>query len=420
MDDLKFNFEDDDTFQFGSNNDDTNDELNIKSHNNKGKLKIKKSKPKLNKPQRYEQPVKQTYNPQPVFQDKTFESFSNPSKRMPPPPEIEEDDEEEEGMSEQSFQNNDQMSDMNDDQEYNGGNEHSEVQPSEGFSSIDDEKEDILFKLHRIQNKGVKISKKFNMYSDIREMRSELKKICRDSELNSSLKFSKRMLMAVVSGSEFLNKRYDPFGVELNGWSETVMENVNDGDYDGTFERLHDKYAGKVNTPPEIELLLSLAGSAAMFHMTSSMFKSVPNLGEMARQNPDMQKAMKSMADSLMKAQSQPQSQPQPSQRDDRSQFNNESINDFNEPEFQQKSTGRREMKGPSMDLSNFGNVLPPPQPSRAMPKESPIYFEDSDQGITSSEESNISVRQVSVTAGGTRRGRKSKINATKENTIEI
>jgi len=232
--------------------------------------------------------------------------------------------------------------------------------------------------------------------------------------------------MAVVSGSEFLNKRYDPFGVELNGWSETVMENVNDGDYDGTFERLHDKYAGKVNTPPEIELLLSLAGSAAMFHMTSSMFKSVPNLGEMARQNPDMQKAMKSMADSLMKAQSQPQpqqqqqQQQQSNQHDDHRQFNNESINDFNDPDFQQKSTGRREMKGPSMDLSNFGNVLPPPMPSRAMPKDASTYFEESDQGITTSEESNISVRQVSVTAGGTRRGRKPKMNATKENTIEI
>ena len=77
-------------------------------------------------------------------------------------------------------------------------------------------------------------------------------------------------------------------------------------------------------------------------------------------------------------------------------------------------------MKGPSMDLSNFGNVLPPPQPSRAMPKEPETYYDDSNQSITSSEESNISVRQVSVTAGGTRRGRKSKINATKENTIEI
>ena len=417
MDDLKFNFEDDDTFEFGSNNDNTNDELIIKN-NKKGKLKIKKSKSKFNKPQKQEQPMKQHYNPQPVFQDKTFESFSNPTKRMPMQEEEDEDnDENNEETSEQSFQNNDQMSELND-QEYNGGNaEHTEVYPSEGFSSIDDEKEDILFKLHRIQNKGVKISKKFNMYSDIREMRAELKKIRRDSELNSSLKFSKRMLMAVVSGSEFLNKRYDPFGVELNGWSETVMENVNDGDYDGTFERLHDKYAGKVNTPPEIELLLSLAGSAAMFHMTSTMFKSVPNLGDMARQNPDMQKAMKSMAESLMKAQSQ---QPQQS-TNEQSNFNNESINDFDENNFKPQSTGgRREMKGPSMDLSNFGNVLPPPMPSRSVPKESQVFYQESDNGITTSEESNISVRQVSVTTGGGKRGRKPKINATKENTIEI
>ena len=415
MDDLKFNFEDDDTFEFGTNNDDTNDELNIKK-SKKEKLKIKKTK-KEKKP--YIAPVIQKkYNPQPIFQDKTFESFSNPTKRMPNNiPEDEEDDGEEddnEDMSEQSFKN-DQMSEQNEEdyQQY-GNEEHTDVLPSEGFSTIDDEKEDILFKLHRIQNKGVKLSKKFNMYSDIREMRAELKKIRRDSELNSSLKFSKRMLMAVVSGSEFLNKRYDPFGVELNGWSETVMENVNDGDYDNVFERLHDKYSGKVNTPPEIELLLSLAGSAAMFHMTSTMFKSVPNLGEMARQNPDMQKAMKSMADSLMKAQMQPQ------QNNTHQQQHNNNINDFDEPTILPNSTGRREMKGPSVDLSNFGNVLPPPMPSRAIPKENPTFFGESDNEITTSEESNISVRQVSVTTGGGKRGRKPKINATKENTIEI
>ena len=77
-------------------------------------------------------------------------------------------------------------------------------------------------------------------------------------------------------------------------------------------------------------------------------------------------------------------------------------------------------MKGPSMDLSNFGNVLPPPMPSRSVPKESQVFYQESDNGITTSEESNISVRQVSVTTGGGKRGRKPKINATKENTIEI
>ena len=45
--------------------------------------------------------------------------------------------------------------------------------------------------------------------------------------------------MAVTSGVEYLNGKFDPFDIRLEGWSENMMENV--GDYDEVFEELHDK-----------------------------------------------------------------------------------------------------------------------------------------------------------------------------------
>ena len=230
-------------------------------------------------------------------------------------------------------------------------------------------------------------------------MRSDFERIKRDHEVNGSIKFSRRMLMAVVSASEFLNKRYDPFGVELNGWSETVMENTTDGDYDNVFERLHDKYAGKVNTPPELELMLSLAGSAIMFHMTSTMFKSIPNLNSMAKNNPDMQQAMSNMAQNLM----------------------NQATQNQNEKE-EPPSEGRRKMRGPSMNLSDMGGMMPPPMPSSTYPQRRSPEIPESvlSDDDTMSELSGMSIKQVSVTAGGTRRGRKPKVIANKENTIDI
>ena len=36
------------------------------------------------------------------------------------------------------------------------------------------------------------------------------------------------MLMAAVTGAEFLNKKFDPIGAKLDGWSESVMDNIND------------------------------------------------------------------------------------------------------------------------------------------------------------------------------------------------
>jgi hypothetical protein len=83
-------------------------------------------------------------------------------------------------------------------------------------------------------------------------------------------------------------------------------------------------------------------------------------------------------------------------------------------------------MKGPSIDLSNFGNILPHPMPSRnEMHMNRNIQktkCEEDQISITDSDQSGINVKSVSVAVseGGTRRGRKPKINSTKENTIDI
>ncbi len=346
----------------------------------------------------------------PAFQDKTFEMFSNPTKRAPSEGEPDAFGEESPAQSVQSELSEPHMPMFGGEDDFEADEE---PRPSNGFSSIDDEKQDILYKFHRLESKGVKLFKRFNMQSDVREMRMEFNKIKRDIDVKNSLKFSKQVLMTIVSGTELLNKRYNPVGVELNGWSETVMENMNDGDYDSPLERLHDKYAGKINAPPEMELLMSLAGSAVMFHMTSVMFKSVPDIGNLAKQNPEVKSAMKSVADSILKSQMSPPPREPPM------------------PQSVHTNDGRREMKGPSINLGQFGNMLPTPVMTRSQPEEqaAPIQeennvtFQDNQSDTSSnSSRSGMSVKQVSVAVseGGTRRGRKPKITATRENTIDL
>ena len=52
------------------------------------------------------------------------------------------------------------------------------------------------------------------------------------------------MLIACTTGLEFMNKKYNPFEIQLDGWSENVMENVED--YDEVFEELYVKYRSKM------------------------------------------------------------------------------------------------------------------------------------------------------------------------------
>lgn len=147
--------------------------------------------------------------------------------------------------------------------------------PSEGYKTIEDEKADLLNKIARLVKKGIQSSARLNIYSDIEDIRTEFKRMSYSIEVDQSVKFQRRMLIACVSGIEFLNKKFDPFDLELDGWSENVMESQ--ADYDGVFEELFAKYRSKVSVAPEIKLMFMVGGSAMMFHLSKSMFKKFIN-----------------------------------------------------------------------------------------------------------------------------------------------
>ena len=93
--------------------------------------------------------------------------------------------------------------------------------------------------------------------------------------------------MAAVTGIEFANKKFDPVQAKLEGWSESVMENVED--YDNALIRLVDKYGKSVEVAPEIELLTALIGSGFMFHLSKTILQNpVGILNSLGEQNPDM------------------------------------------------------------------------------------------------------------------------------------
>jgi len=128
-------------------------------------------------------------------------------------------------------------------------------------------------------------------------MKQEYDRIIRDKEIDSSVRFQRKMLMGFVTGTEYLNSKYDPFTIKLDGWSEQVHENI--VDYDDIFEELHQKYKSKgKKMAPELRLFISLTGSAFMFHLTSRMFKesSIPGVEEVFKANPELMKQFQNAA----------------------------------------------------------------------------------------------------------------------------
>ena len=167
-------------------------------------------------------------------------------------------------------------------------NNFNNYQPKEQtLEDILDEKKKILFELERLRRRGIPISKQYSLASNIDEMKTEFENIKKQREVENSVMFSRKMLMAIVTAIEFLNNRFDPFELKLDGWSENVHEGI--GEYDDVFEELHEKYKSTGKVSPEIKLLLTLGGSAFMFHLTNNIFKStMPQFESALGNNPNI------------------------------------------------------------------------------------------------------------------------------------
>jgi hypothetical protein len=157
------------------------------------------------------------------------------------------------------------------------------------------EKFKYLRKLEALEKKGVELSKKYTMESSLTEMQGEYETIMDEKSRQNSIKFQGNMMMAVINGLEFLNNKFDPFDIKLDGWSDQVNENLTD--YDEIFGELHEKYKSKASMAPELKLLFQLGGSAMMVHMSNTLFKSaMPGMDDILRQNPDLMRSFQNAA----------------------------------------------------------------------------------------------------------------------------
>lgn len=150
------------------------------------------------------------------------------------------------------------------------------------------EKFQYLRKLEKLRDtKGIKLSKHYTMESSLDEMKSEYEDLIAEREKSNSIKFQGKILTSIITGLEYLNGKFDPFDLKLDGWSESVTENLDD--YDEIFAELHEKYKSKAKMAPELKLLFQLGGSAVMLHMTNTMFKSaMPGMDDIMKQNPEL------------------------------------------------------------------------------------------------------------------------------------
>jgi len=81
------------------------------------------------------------------------------------------------------------------------------------------------------------------------------------------------MLLLSVQGIEMMNTRFDPLGVDLDGWSEAMGYSLENQEYDEVMAELYEKYKGRGQMSPEVKLIFMIISSATMFTISKKITK---------------------------------------------------------------------------------------------------------------------------------------------------
>jgi hypothetical protein len=221
------------------------------------------------------------------------------------------------------------------------------------------EKSALINKIRRLASKGIE-GNRMTMVNSLDEIKAEYARLVDSRNLESSIKFQRSTLLTCVTGLEFLNQKFNPLDVNLDGWSESVNENQED--FDEIFEELYDKYKDRAKVAPEIRLVMTLGISAAMCHVTNTFFKSkMPGMDDILKQNPDLARQFAQAAATQavgpgfanfvgmgMPQGQQQQRQPMRPEPEAFVQQNNSESWSAERPPSPAVQTARREMKGPT------------------------------------------------------------------------
>ena len=137
------------------------------------------------------------------------------------------------------------------------------------------------------QEKGiVKNISHHTMDSNYEEVEDEYESALDDKRKRDAVKIQQNWLVTMVNTIEYGNAFFDPFGISLDGWGESISEDVDS--YNEIFEQLHEKYKGG-KMSPELSLLLRLGFSASVIHFSNkALSTATPGFNDVIRQSPEL------------------------------------------------------------------------------------------------------------------------------------
>ena len=141
--------------------------------------------------------------------------------------------------------------------------------------------------LEQWQEKGlIKNYSNFNIDSNYEEVEDEYEGAMDEKRKKDAVKIQQNWLVTMINTIEYGNAMFDPFGISLDGWGESISEDIDS--YNEIFEQLHEKYKGG-KMSPELSLLLRLGFSASVIHFSNkALSTATPGFNDVIKQSPEL------------------------------------------------------------------------------------------------------------------------------------
>lgn len=148
-------------------------------------------------------------------------------------------------------------------------------------------KRTMIKNLEQWHEKGLlKSISRFTMESSYEEVEDEYEGALEDKRKRDAVKMQRNWMITAINTIEYGNSMFDPFGISLDGWGESISEDIDS--YDEIFEQLHEKYKGG-KMSPELSLLMRLGFSASVVHFSNkALSTATPGFNDVIRQSPEL------------------------------------------------------------------------------------------------------------------------------------
>lgn len=164
---------------------------------------------------------------------------------------------------------------------------------------------DILRKLAELKKKGYLISNNYTINSDYYTMKEEYEYQMTIKGKDSFVKNSFCYGLNIIKLLEFANKKYDPLGIDLEGWNinvESSKEEIIDA-IGEIYEKYHKPGSGVMS--PELRLLIILVSSAASTIIANSGAKMLASIFKNSQVIDNKEDVIKNLNNQLNQQQTQ-------------------------------------------------------------------------------------------------------------------